>query len=166
MPEDYARFVRESNAIENIHVDPPHPLWTDHMETLLLAVRFGEYGNLLEPTAIHRKLMASQPEVFPGELRQVHVRVGGDVKMLRVEYPRYVERLHTLVAKREAPSEGALFDLHHEFEWIHPFIDGNGRTGRILWAHLRVLFRYPLEIIESAERHAYYEAIRQWEAGR
>ena len=55
--------------------------------------------------------------------------------------------------------------FHYEFEFIHPFRDGNGRMGRLwqtaLLASWKPIFKYiPIESVIKDHQDVYYEAIR------
>lgn len=56
-------------------------------------------------------------------------------------------------------------EVHFRFESLHPFFDGNGRTGRLLmnWQLLRAGF--PLTVIQVEERSRYLDALDQGHAG-
>lgn len=53
--------------------------------------------------------------------------------------------------------------FHAKFENIHPFVDGNGRTGRLVMNYLLVLNNYPPIVIHQEDRKAYFEALEAWD---
>ena len=55
----------------------------------------------------------------------------------------------------------ALASVHARFEQIHPFLDGNGRTGRLALNLLLVRLGYPPAIIYKGDRGRYLKALRR-----
>lgn len=78
----------------------------------------------------------------PGEFRKIQNYIGrdGDTVETAKYVPPPVEEMHRLLAEWEKyiNTGGEIPDLvqcavmHHRFEAIHPFLDGNGRVGRLL----------------------------------
>lgn len=72
------------------------------------------------------------------------------MEKLIYRYDEWKEKYHPIVVS-------AL--LHAEFVKIHPFIDGNGRTARLLMNFEAMKNGYPPIIIKTEERHKYYDAL-------
>jgi len=66
------------------------------------------------------------------------------------------------VQSNQALTAAAYF--HAKFENIHPFADGNGRTGRLLMNYLLLLWDHPPVIIHEEDRRAYYSALESFDA--
>lgn len=66
------------------------------------------------------------------------------------------------VRPEQALTAAAYF--HAKFENIHPFADGNGRTGRLLMNYLLLLLDHPPVIIHAEDRRAYYNALEQFDS--
>ena len=64
-------------------------------------------------------------------------------------------------AKENATVED-IIELHAEFEYIHPFQDGNGRVGRLV--ALKECLRHNVIpfIIEDAKKNYYYRGLSEW----
>ncbi len=60
---------------------------------------------------------------------------------------------------------GELAELHARFERIHPFLDGNGRAGRLVLNLVLVRLGYPPAIVYKRQRSQYLAALRRADAG-
>lgn len=69
-----------------------------------------------------------------------------------------------LVSSAARPIE-ALARAHNQFERVHPFLDGNGRTGRLLLNLVLVRLGYAPAIIYKRDRSRYLKALRSADAG-
>jgi len=53
--------------------------------------------------------------------------------------------------------------LHARFEYIHPFADGNGRTGRTLLNYYLMINNHPPLIIYDEDKRGYYSALQKYD---
>jgi Fic family protein len=94
---------------------------------------------------------------FPGGMKPVPwTEVAAGVR----DWVRSVARLRHV----KRPIE-ALAVSHGEFERIHPFLDGNGRTGRLLLNLVLLRLGYPPAIIYLRDRARYLRALRAVDDG-
>ena len=76
----------------------------------------------------------------------------------------WVEKASKLAAV-DRPFPEALAEVHSEFERIHPFLDGNGRTGRLITNLLLIRLGYAPAIIRKSERSRYLRGLQRADAG-
>lgn len=106
----------------------------------------------------HRILMANHdiPNKYKGEWRDVPVWIGGQMKsqsrpVLQSLMEDYVEDLNHL------PED--YLRMHTRFEAIHPFIDGNGRIGRMLLNWHSMKLENKLIVFLAQDKHETYYPI-------
>ena len=141
----------------------------------------GELITITEVRDIHRlamgKVWAPPPphpdateRESPGSFRAHNIRPfpGGmrppewtDVPPLMTDWVRTAAAL----SSADGPFPEALAEAHAAFERIHPFLDGNGRTGRLLTNLLLIRLGYPPAIIRKADRSRYLGSFRRADAG-
>ncbi len=114
---------------------------------------------------IHRRVLGFVDPVEAGQLRQHQVYVGSFVPPAADDVPGYLNDflfwLNSLEDTRDLHAIELAAIAHYKFVYIHPFIDGNGRTGRLLMNLILMRSGFPPVIIKKSERLAYYSYLDQ-----
>ena len=142
---DMDEFVKESNLIEGYSGEP---YFTQHMTAYAFLCLEGVTARSIREC--HQLLMKNLlRKEWTGTWRTLQVTVGGH------ECPKYYKIPDLIKIMLDMPRETTkdIFDIHYMFECIHPFVDGNGRTGRCI---LNALLPESERVIIYADRRFEY----------
>lgn len=121
----YLDFIKESNSIENIHREPTEEETHEFLRFLKLKtvtvkdlekfISVYAQGHILRVKPHHNVTVGTGSSKY-------YAPFGG--KQIR-------EKLQVIL---DNMGESSVFKTHVDYELLHPFTDGNGRSGRMLWA--------------------------------
>lgn len=161
LQNDVIEFLEQSNFIEDVR---------DGLDDAIVVWNYIVKQKTLTKTNIlrtHKLLMLGQPLEFSkkGAWRKEKVWIGGHEAKPWYAIPDLMDGWvlavnNSLIDKYvvyDKQKEGIVKSMHIAFESIHPFVDGNGRMGRILMNWQRVKMGLPILIIKEEDRFDYYK---------
>ena len=144
----------------------------DRMEELASAREFPITLNDIRE--IHKLILTDIEDAHAGNYRSGEVKIHGsdyeppkayEVSHKMSELGEYVQRI---TSNEQCSLESPILIASAAHAWlarIHPFVDGNGRTSRILMNLILIRNGYPICIITQEERLRYYDALEESQAG-
>ncbi|RXG61210.1 Adenosine monophosphate-protein transferase FICD-like protein [Armadillidium vulgare] len=112
---------------------------------------------------IHRRVLGHVDPIGAGNMRTTQVFVSDHVppppSKLELLMEDFLSWLNSDEAEKLHPIKYAAL-AHYKFVFIHPFVDGNGRTARLLMNFLLMQAGYPPVIIRKQDRLHYYDTLQ------
>ena len=137
-------FVRESNWIEGIKRHPRPEEIDAHLMVLDAAT--------VDVAVMRQFVEMVQPDARLRDQVGLNVRVGNHIAPWGG--PEIAERLRRLLRWAIEPQDA--YKVHRLYQNLHPFTDGNGRSGRALW--LRMMGG-PEKVPLGFLHHWYYQSL-------
>lgn len=124
-PELIKEYLTESNKIENVYAEQA-------LEDALTAWNYLSNQSELTHDVVkhtHNLLLQNKQPDIAGEYRTVQVYIGND----KPPHHSQIKPLLTELYNKTPNTAVEALQLHVTFEKIHPFEDGNGRIGRLIY---------------------------------
>ncbi|MDP3696439.1 MAG: Fic family protein [Candidatus Taylorbacteria bacterium] len=116
--------------------------------------------------SLHKMLISNIRDDIAGRFRKgdERVRVGNHI----APHPKeIIDRLEKMLADYNASNHENIIKriarLHLDFEYTHPFIDGNGRIGRVINNYLLIREGFVPINIKFIDRKKYYDAFNEYD---
>lgn len=115
---------------------------------------------------LHYLILKNIRDRDAGKYREINVFISGSThvppmnSLVPSRMRELIDWLHSKDARALHPIERAA-RFHHDFVYIHPFVDGNGRAGRLLMNLLLMQEGFPVTVIKTAKRQEYYRALEK-----
>ena len=119
---------------------------------------------------IHKTIFKNIDETEAGKFRNHNVRIMGAVHLPpdAGKIPRLMDELiewyYQHLNALSAPELAAA--IHYKTVHIHPFMDGNGRTARILMNLVLMKNGFPPAVILNVDRKKYYRVLKEADMGK
>ena len=140
----------------------------NHKECIELVEKFVEKKEKLSIQfiqEIHKIILKNIDDYQAGKYRTPNVRILGAVHIppdATKIYRLMEEFLEWYYANRYTMAIPELAAwVQYKFVWIHPYIDGNGRTARLLMNLVLLQNGFPPAVILTLDRQKYYRVLRQ-----
>ncbi|MCU0387379.1 MAG: Fic family protein [Chitinophagaceae bacterium] len=144
----------------------------NHYEAIEKVVALAQPGTLLSERIImdlHAMVLQKIEKEWAGRYRPVGVRITGAnfVPPNPLKVPDMMAELVEWTLSNPPGLHPLLLAtaFHHRFVYIHPFIDGNGRTVRLCYNLMLMAQGYPPAVILKQDRIKYYEALNKANEG-
>ena len=107
------------------------------------------------------KNLLSNPEKYAGHYRQCKIWIGEKGGPYSSSVPSLMKDLSSDIQNVDLQNAWPedILSIHHKFETIHPFIDGNGRTGRLILNWLSLKYLGEFNVVTLNKRQNYYKMI-------
>jgi len=159
-------FISESNRIEREYsneamVDAMHA-WAYLYDECIWNKNPLTSDKLLEAHRIMTvNLFEGEKKKYSGVYRDIPVYIAGrkcEVFSLEKRVQDVINLVNAPAAKSFSQKNKSKItqQLHVDFEHVHPFVDGNGRIGRMVYNIHRLLFGLPIHIIHTGEEQQEY----------
>lgn len=126
--------------------------------------------NQLMIRQIHQLIMKEVDDEWAGKYRDVSVEITGskfvppDPSVVPVKMRQFEQWLQNKANRKDLIDYAAL--AHYKLVEIHPFLDGNGRTARLLMNLILMSQGYPPTIILKNDRMKYYQGLELFHKGK
>ena len=141
----------------------------NHKECIELIEKFVEKKEELSTQFIkhlHKIILKNIDDYQAGVYRKPNVRILGAVHIppdaTKIErlMDEFLDWYYSNKHQISVPELAAW--VQYKFVWIHPFIDGNGRTGRLILNFMLMQNGYPPINVKFADRRNYYEGFETY----
>lgn len=116
---------------------------------------------------LHQLILQKIDGTNTGRYRTVSVRIAGSTVIMpnAIKVPELMSEYILWLQKINDNPLTVAIDAHFKFVSIYPFVDGNGRTARLLMNLLLMQVGYPPAIIRKEERKQYIASIEKAQLG-